>query len=264
MAGLSAAWELVTGSDGVPPRVVVLEAGPRPGGKVRPPSSAGRTVDLAADAFLARRPEATRAVRRTRADGRAGGARCLRCVVVGTRSAADDARRGEPRRAHPGVAHDPLRHPRPGGTPPRRARPGPAPPGRPGGDRRPVRRRHRRITARPRGRRSPGRPPGGRDPRRRGRRPQRGVDVPAPARCRAAVRQPHPGAARRARGSRVGPPRAPTPRRPPCSGHSTVATPDCPPSWPPRWRPGASSPTPGWPSSPWSDYPAGTPVRRGA
>jgi oxygen-dependent protoporphyrinogen oxidase len=60
MAGLSAAWELVSGTEGVPPRVVVLEAGPRPGGKVRSTEFCGRTVDLAADAFLARRPEATR------------------------------------------------------------------------------------------------------------------------------------------------------------------------------------------------------------
>jgi oxygen-dependent protoporphyrinogen oxidase len=59
MAGLSAAWELATGSDGVAPRVVVLEAGPRVGGKVRSTEFCGRTVDLAADAFLARRPEAT-------------------------------------------------------------------------------------------------------------------------------------------------------------------------------------------------------------
>ncbi len=59
MAGLSAAWELVTGVDGVAPRVVVLEAGPRLGGKVRSAEFCGRTVDLAADAFLARRPEAT-------------------------------------------------------------------------------------------------------------------------------------------------------------------------------------------------------------
>ena len=39
--------------------MVVLEAGPRLGGKVRSTEFCGRTVDLAADAFLARRPEAT-------------------------------------------------------------------------------------------------------------------------------------------------------------------------------------------------------------
>jgi len=61
MAGLAAAWELVTASDGgAPPRVVVLEAGTRAGGKVRSTEFCGRTVDVAADAFLARRPEATR------------------------------------------------------------------------------------------------------------------------------------------------------------------------------------------------------------
>ncbi|MGA2838441.1 MAG: protoporphyrinogen oxidase [Acidimicrobiales bacterium] len=62
MAGLAAAWELVAGTgggDGSGPRVVVLEAGSRPGGKVRATEFCGRSVDLAADAFLARRPEAT-------------------------------------------------------------------------------------------------------------------------------------------------------------------------------------------------------------
>ncbi len=60
MAGLAAAWELVRSRDGAAvPRVVVLEAGSRPGGKVRSAEFCGRTVDVAADAFLARRPEAT-------------------------------------------------------------------------------------------------------------------------------------------------------------------------------------------------------------
>jgi len=58
MAGLAAAWELaLTAEPGT--RIVVLEAGGRPGGKVRSAVFAGRTVDVAADAFLARRPEAT-------------------------------------------------------------------------------------------------------------------------------------------------------------------------------------------------------------
>lgn len=52
--------ELVRPRDGAAvPRVVVLEAGSRPGGKVRSAEFCGRTVDVAADAFLARRPEAT-------------------------------------------------------------------------------------------------------------------------------------------------------------------------------------------------------------
>lgn len=59
MAGLSAAWELSQQRDGDTPRIVVLEAGSRTGGKVRSTEFCGRTVDLAADAFLARRPEAT-------------------------------------------------------------------------------------------------------------------------------------------------------------------------------------------------------------
>lgn len=63
IAGLAAAWELATASDLPPgsrrPTVVVLEADHRVGGKLAAAAFAGRTVDLAADAFLARRPEAT-------------------------------------------------------------------------------------------------------------------------------------------------------------------------------------------------------------
>ncbi|HEY5097479.1 MAG TPA: protoporphyrinogen oxidase [Acidimicrobiales bacterium] len=61
IAGLAAAWELVAGQGGHGPRpeVVVLEAEGRLGGKLRAEEFAGRRVDLAADAFLARRPEAT-------------------------------------------------------------------------------------------------------------------------------------------------------------------------------------------------------------
>jgi len=59
MAGLSAAWELTQHRGGDNVRIVVLEAGSRPGGKVRSAEFCGRTVDVAADAFLARRPEAT-------------------------------------------------------------------------------------------------------------------------------------------------------------------------------------------------------------
>ncbi len=62
MAGLAAAWQLSQDlgatADGAP-RILVLEAGGRTGGKVHSAEFAGRRVDLAADAFLARRPEAT-------------------------------------------------------------------------------------------------------------------------------------------------------------------------------------------------------------
>jgi oxygen-dependent protoporphyrinogen oxidase len=70
IAGLSAAWELVAGSGGTDtgnatdtgdtatPVVHVLESGDRLGGKLASAEFAGRTVDLAADAFLVRRPEA--------------------------------------------------------------------------------------------------------------------------------------------------------------------------------------------------------------
>ena len=64
IAGLAAAWELVNGpgsgcGDRLPPEVVVLEADDRLGGKLASATFAGRRVDVAADAFLARRPEAT-------------------------------------------------------------------------------------------------------------------------------------------------------------------------------------------------------------
>jgi protoporphyrinogen/coproporphyrinogen III oxidase len=64
IAGLAAAWELVSdsgpeGAGGPAPEVVVLEAADHLGGKLRSESFAGRRVDVAADAFLARRPEAT-------------------------------------------------------------------------------------------------------------------------------------------------------------------------------------------------------------
>ncbi len=62
MAGLAAAWQLsqdLGEEPGRRPHVVVLEASDRLGGKVHASEFCGRTVDVAADAFLARRPEAT-------------------------------------------------------------------------------------------------------------------------------------------------------------------------------------------------------------
>jgi protoporphyrinogen/coproporphyrinogen III oxidase len=60
IAGLAAAWEMVSRptATGPVPRVTVLEAADRVGGRLSADSFAGRTVDLAADAFVARRPEA--------------------------------------------------------------------------------------------------------------------------------------------------------------------------------------------------------------
>ena len=53
ISGLTAAWELAaTGAD-----VVVLEAGDRPGGKLRSGQLAGVAVDLGAESMLVRRPE---------------------------------------------------------------------------------------------------------------------------------------------------------------------------------------------------------------
>ena len=56
IAGLAAAWELVTQPGAA--RVVVLEGSDRPGGKIAAGEMGGRTVPLGPDAFVARRPEA--------------------------------------------------------------------------------------------------------------------------------------------------------------------------------------------------------------
>lgn len=61
VAGLASAWELVGGgsrSDVDQPLVHVLEAGSGLGGKLQSAAFTGRTIDLGADAFLSRRPEA--------------------------------------------------------------------------------------------------------------------------------------------------------------------------------------------------------------
>lgn len=61
ISGLTAAWQLVTGplaAAGRPPRVVVLEAGDRVGGKLWAGAVGPLTVDLGAESVLARRPEA--------------------------------------------------------------------------------------------------------------------------------------------------------------------------------------------------------------
>jgi protoporphyrinogen/coproporphyrinogen III oxidase len=61
ISGLAAAWELTGGAigpDDSTPRVEVIEANERCGGSLATTSFAGRTIDLGADGFLARRPEA--------------------------------------------------------------------------------------------------------------------------------------------------------------------------------------------------------------
>ena len=66
ISGLSAAWELTGGVDGPDentPRVEVIEASDHLGGALVTTSFAGRTIDLGADGFLARRPEAVTLVR---------------------------------------------------------------------------------------------------------------------------------------------------------------------------------------------------------
>ena len=66
IAGLSAAWEL---SQSLPrARITVLDAGDRPGGKLRREPIAGALIDVGAESMLARRPEATRLVAELGAD----------------------------------------------------------------------------------------------------------------------------------------------------------------------------------------------------
>jgi protoporphyrinogen/coproporphyrinogen III oxidase len=66
ISGLCAAWELsggARGPDDATPRVEVIEDGSVVGGSLATAEFAGRTVDLGADGFLARRPEAVQLVR---------------------------------------------------------------------------------------------------------------------------------------------------------------------------------------------------------
>jgi protoporphyrinogen/coproporphyrinogen III oxidase len=61
ISALAAAWELTGGANGpddATPRIEVIEASERVGGSLATTSFAGRTIDLGADGFLARRPEA--------------------------------------------------------------------------------------------------------------------------------------------------------------------------------------------------------------
>ncbi|HWD56598.1 MAG TPA: protoporphyrinogen oxidase [Acidimicrobiales bacterium] len=60
ISGLAAAWELSGGADPSPaaPEIVVLEGSDRLGGALRSDDLAGRVVDMGADGFLGRRPEA--------------------------------------------------------------------------------------------------------------------------------------------------------------------------------------------------------------
>jgi protoporphyrinogen/coproporphyrinogen III oxidase len=66
ISGLAAAWELTGGESGpndTMPRVEIIEASDRVGGSLATTTFAERTIDLGADGFLARRPEATQLVR---------------------------------------------------------------------------------------------------------------------------------------------------------------------------------------------------------
>ncbi len=66
ISGLAAAWELTGGAEGprdTTPRVEIIEASDRVGGSLATTTFAGRVIDLGADGFLARRPEAVTLVR---------------------------------------------------------------------------------------------------------------------------------------------------------------------------------------------------------
>lgn len=66
VSGLAAAWELTGAAQGPndeTPRVEIIEASDHLGGALVTTSFAGRTIDLGADGFLARRPEAVTLVR---------------------------------------------------------------------------------------------------------------------------------------------------------------------------------------------------------
>jgi protoporphyrinogen/coproporphyrinogen III oxidase len=66
ISGLAAAWELTGGANGpsdATPRVEIIEASDRVGGSLATTTFAERTIDLGADGFLARRPEAVQLVR---------------------------------------------------------------------------------------------------------------------------------------------------------------------------------------------------------
>ena len=60
ISGLAAAWELTGAAQSLadPPEIVVLEGSDRVGGMLRSDDFAGRVVDMGADGFLCRRPEA--------------------------------------------------------------------------------------------------------------------------------------------------------------------------------------------------------------
>jgi len=61
VSGLAAAWELSGGAEGpseAAPRIEVIEAADRVGGSLQTTTFADRVIDLGADGFLARRPEA--------------------------------------------------------------------------------------------------------------------------------------------------------------------------------------------------------------
>ncbi|HXC18625.1 MAG TPA: protoporphyrinogen oxidase [Acidimicrobiales bacterium] len=66
ISGLSAAWELSGGAQGpndTTPRIELIEFGAVVGGSLATTEFSGRTIDLGADGFLARRPEAVDLVR---------------------------------------------------------------------------------------------------------------------------------------------------------------------------------------------------------
>ncbi len=128
IAGLAAAWELVAGAgagngtaagngsgagNGTGPQVHIFESADRIGGKLQSSEFAGRQVDTAADAFLARRPEATDLVSELGLETAPGTGGRLGRFDLGPGTATHDARGAEPRGSDPLVAAPPFRDPQP-------------------------------------------------------------------------------------------------------------------------------------------------------
>ena len=219
IAGLAAAWELVTGRDSPvgtdSPSVVILEAA-RPARRQAPADEIRRAHGRPGCRRIPGTPaRGNRAVRGTwhrRRVGPGGGDRGGR---LGARPAQGAPLGVEPRRSHPLGAARPLGNPLLVRTGRCHEGPGPSPAAR-ARARRPSCRGHRGRTAGASGCRAVGRPPGRRHQCRRGRPSECGGDLPPTGDRLPASRKPHAQPASAAGGA--GPPRPgrpPRPSRPP-------------------------------------------------
>ena len=97
ISGLAAAWELSGGAADrreSTPRIEVIEASAHVGGSLATTTFAGRTIDLGADGFLARRPEAVDTRRRARPCWRARGDQCASGAWLWSRGALHELPKG--------------------------------------------------------------------------------------------------------------------------------------------------------------------------